>query len=743
MKRPLIVALLCLSTSMISHAQDRLVISPTDEAPKMDGVLNDRMWNEIPALKMVSLNPVAGQAPFQPTEVRITYTSKDLYVAAWMFDSNPEEIRATSKIRDDLDLTNDWFGICLDSYLDRENALMFGTNPHGLRTDTQIYNDGEGEFPMKEDWNTVWEVQTSQDEKGWYVEMRIPLSSLRYQKTGEMVLMGLGLFRYIPRSQEWDTYPAMSNEWDFWSWAKPSQYQTIEFHGIESVNPLYFSPYVLGGVEQKTSLNEAEDAYGTNTKWARNAGLDVKYGITKNLTLDLTLNTDFAQVEADDQKINLTRFSLFFPEKRQFFLERSSIFDVIYGNTGQLFYSRRIGLDNGRQVPVWGGGRLTGRMGNWDIGAMVLQTGSLFDDQTDEELVPTRNNSVLRFRRKLGINSNSYVGGMSTLILDPSGKYNWNYALDGILNVYKNDYLNFIWSQTLDSEDQGSIASLEPAKFYVDYQRRTYDGLSYDVNFTRAGSRYNPELGFEYRQDYSRLGTQVGYGWNLADRSKWIQKQSLNFMAYSYRLNETGEIETLEVEPEYDLSLQSLHSFYLQTPYQLELVKDTFYLSKEVFVPEGDYRFLQAELNYNTPTWELITGEAEISSGQFYDGWINSIKLAPSLRFAGSWILNFNYQINQISFPVRDQSLISHLAGFKLIYMYNTHLTGTSYMQYNSLIDQFIWNIRLRYNPKEGVDLYIVYNDYINSKRNDFMPPLPFSLQRTLLVKYTHTIRMR
>ncbi|MFO7617943.1 MAG: DUF5916 domain-containing protein, partial [Bacteroidales bacterium] len=602
---------------------------------------------------MVSLNPVAGKAPYQPTEVRMIHTDKYLYIGGWLYDGEPDQIRATSKIRDDLDLTNDWFGICLDSYLDKENALLFSTTPSGLRSDAQIYNDGQGSFPMK-DWNTVWEVATSRDERGWYAEMQIPLSSLRYQKTGDEVLMGLCLFRYIPRVQEWDTYPAISNKWGFWSWAKPSQYAEIVFTGIETINPLYFAPYLLGGIEQKPArVDEGED-YQVKTALDGNIGMDVKYGLTKNLTLDLTLNTDFAQVEADDQQVNLTRFSLFFPEKRQFFLERSSIFDLEFGSTGQLFYSRRIGIHNGQQVPVWGGGRLTGRLGNWDIGVLALQTGFLKDPETQEEVLPTINNSVVRLRRKIGINDNSYLGAMSTLKVDPSGRYNWNYGLDAIINTFKNDYLTVALAQTLDSDNKPNLPSPGNSKYHVGYERRAYYGPSYELGFTRAGARYNPELGFEYRQDYTLASAMGGFGWNRAQKPGILRGQQLLLTGNAYYRNEDLGLETLMLTPAYDLTLKSLHNFVLKIPIQVDNFDETFYLSTEHYVPAGQYRFIQGSAEYYTPTWEKMTATIILTGGQYYDGWIRSARLSPSFRLAGSWIISPSYRINLIDFPSRD-----------------------------------------------------------------------------------------
>lgn len=739
---PLVILGLSLS-HIAGFTQQSIVIPKAASTPKLDGKLDDPAWQGIKPFTMISLNPAAGLPPFQETEVRIIYTDCDLYVGAWLFDKEPENIRATSKVRDDIGLTNDWFAIALDTYLDKENALMFATNPAGLRTDAQLFNDGQGSGPMISAWNTFWTVVTSKDSKGWYTEMQIPLSSLRYQKTGNKVLMGLMLFRYIARKQEWDIFPSISNEWGFWSWAKSSKYQLIEFEGIETVNPLFFAPYILGGFQQSAKLNEAGDSYRSEYTWAKNAGMDVKYGLSKNLTLDLTLNTDFAQVEADDQQVNLTRFSLFYPEKRQFFLERSTVFDVSFGGGEQIFYSRRIGIYNGNQVPLWGGGRLTGRIGDWDIGAMSLQTGFLRDEETREEILPTLNNSVLRLRRKVGINSNSYIGGISTLKIDPAGNFNWNYGFDAIINTYKNDYLNVIWAQTLDSDEKPIRLSLETAKFMVDYTRRTQDGLSYDVSFSRSGARYNPELGFEFRQDYTNWGVSAGYGWDLADKPGFINKQTINLSSWGYLRNDDGQLETFTIHPYYSLQTKSMHEFGTGADIQTENLRDNFYLSNKVYVPAGNYHFTNASVSYSTPTWKVFTGGINVSAGQYYDGWISSCALSQNLKFASSWNLGLTYQFNRIGFPERDQVFNTHVAKFKVTYMFDTRWTASSYIQYNSMIDGIIWNARLRYNPREGVDFFIVYNDFINTSRQDSEPTLPFSLQRTLLLKLTYTLRVR
>jgi hypothetical protein len=735
-----IILFLCVESSLFS--QDPFIIEHLKTEPLMDGNLYEPAWDSVKAYSMIMLNPIAGNPASQRTDFKIGYSDKYLYVAGFMYDTEPGMIRAVTKKRDDMGLSNDWFGINLDVYNDNENALFFSTTPAALRLDGQIFNDGQGDFPVEQNWNTLWDVKSLVTDRGWFAEMQIPLSSLRYTITDGKVVMGFGAFRYISRLAEWDTYPKISNEWGFWSWAKPSQYKDFELSGVKSINPLYFTPYLLGGLETESVLNETEVAYNNKLAWAKAIGMDAKIGLSKNMTLDLTVNTDFAQVEADDQQVNLTRFSLFFPEKRQFFLERSSIFDFTFGSTGYLFYSRRIGIDNDQQIPIWGGGRLTGRAGPWDIGVMSLQTGFKKDPETGEEILASINNSVLRLRRQIPLNSNSYLGAMITSKVDVNGKFNIAYGFDAILNLFRNDYLNIVAARTMDS-DSGKQNLIDPSKIYLLWQRRTYKGLSYDASYSRAGNRYNPELGFEYRGNYTRYGASLGYGWIPGDKSKYLKQHKISTAYSMYSRNQDQRIESLQITPRYQFTTKKDHGLNFSFPVYYESVMNDFDLSPDAIILAGDYTFYDVMFSYASPAGNWLFWEASVSSGKFYDGWKNSFIISPSLKLGESWNIDLTYEINQIDFNTRDQKFLSHLAGFKVLYMFSTALSASSYLQYNSLAKDFIWNIRFRYNPKEGNDFYIVYNDNINSDREAYEPALPFSNQRTILLKYTYTFRIR
>ncbi|MBN2480283.1 MAG: hypothetical protein JXB19_00970, partial [Bacteroidales bacterium] len=516
----------------------------------------------------------------------------------------------------------------------------------------------------------------------------------------------------------------------------------IEFNSINSINPLYFSPYLLGGFEQKTMLNNDEDAYEPKSSWERQAGIEIKYGISKNFTLDLTVNTDFAQVEADDQQVNLTRFSLFFPEKRQFFLERSSIFDFTFGSTGRLFYSRRIGIDNGQKVPIWGGLRLTGRADTWDIGFMSLQTGFLKDNETDEEILPSINNSVFRIRKKIRLNSNSYLGGLLTSRIDFNGNYNIGFGTDAILNLFKNDYLNIVLAGTSDTTKSGHNLA-DPSKIYLQWERRTYQGLSYDVNYTRAGSEYRPAMGFEYRKDFTRFGGILRYGWIPGEKSRFLKQHQVRLNSYIYLKNLDNQVETASITPSYQFTTKKDHGFALSIPVQYESFTKDFDLSSDVYVPAGEYTFYDIQFDYSSPAGDILYWESSISSGKYYDGRKNSFAVGSAIVLGESWNIDLGYEVNRINFSSREQKFLSHLGSVRILYMYSISASASSFIQYNSLIKRFIWNVRFRYNPREGNDFYIVYNDNLNAGRSATEPELPFSNQRTVLLKYTHTFRIR
>ncbi len=493
----LILPLLTLLTvSLNCHCQSPIQIAKLDGTIKFDGIPDEPVWESTSPFPMITQIPTYGVPPSQQTDIRILYDDSYMYIGASMFVEDPEMISAFGKKRDLNSGSCDWIGVSLDTYNDKENSLLFFTNPNGIRWDATVSDDGNAEdkLPLNTNWNTFWEVKTVYEENVWHAEFKIPISSLRFRETDEKVSMGLCLYRYVPKLNEGYIFPDIPYDWGTYSNLKPSQYAEVSFQGIKPGRPLYISPYLLSGFDQTNSLNADGTAYENQLDQKLEPGIDIKYGINTNTTLDLTVNTDFAQVEADDQQFNLTRYSLVFPEKRAFFLERASVFDFGLGGPNTLFYSRRIGLHNGNPVRILGGARLVTKVNDWDIGVMDMQTSVSTD-------LPSENFGVFRAKRKV-FNQNSYAGGMVTSRIGMDGSYNLAYGIDAIIKVFGSEYVTFRWAQTFDDQNENNPFSFNPTRYQIGWERRRANGFSYSLLHTLSGTDFEPGVGLEVFQNY-------------------------------------------------------------------------------------------------------------------------------------------------------------------------------------------------------------------------------------------------
>ena len=724
----LLVFLMVLTTS--SYAQNSVVVPEMSGEVTLDGVLDEVAWTKAAQFQLLMHSPQNNVKPTESSVAYIMYDDRYLYIAGQLNDSEPDLIQSPTKKRDDLGLQNDWFGLFLDTFNDKENALAFMSTPSGLRTDYQTFNDAQGDFPINADWNTFWDVEVSQNENGWSVEMRIPISSLRFQDLDGMVTMGIAIIRYIPRKSEWSSYPNISNQWGFWSPFKPSQFLNITFVNLNSRKPLYIAPYLLGGITQRNLQENDQSEYELENTTKLEPGLDVKFGLTSNLTADITLNTDFAQVEADNQQVNLTRFSLFFPEKRLFFLERSSTFDFGFGEQDRLFYSRRIGIQDGEPTRIYGGARVVGRVGSWDLGFLSMQTDASGD-------INTQNSSVLRLRRQI-INENTNVGGMLTSLLGADGSQNIAYGLDGVFKLSGQNYLTTAWAQTFNEDEGLTLLSTEPARFRINLENRDYAGFIYNLDYSYSGESYDPGLGFQNRSNFSQFSNRVGFGWIPEDHS-FINRHQLRMSGMLITSNTTGSTESAEIGPVYSLTTKNSQSLNIDTKYSYENIPESFDLSDDVSVPAGIYEFWGSNFSYESSSAKLYGVEISGYTGTFFDGWRHTVGLSPRWNVSSSLDLSGLLQVNYITFPERNERLTASVARVRLLYMFNTKFSVSAFSQYNSLANGIVSNLRIRYNPREGNDLYIVLNEVSNTDRNRLNPMLPFTDNRTILLKYTYT----
>ena len=735
-----------LTTAAVAFPQEQVSISRIKGEFKFDGIVDDQCWQNVNPLVMTMHIPTFGNTPSEKSEVMLCYDDTYLYISARLYDNNPSDMLITSKKRDEMQVAGEQLMLIFDSFNDKENGLGFATTPTGLRSDFTIAKDaigmfgGPGQGPFNMSWNTFWDVKTTINDKGWFAEIRIPFSSMRFKEKDGKIVMGLICIRNIAHKNEVDVFPAIPPNWGMTSAYRPSKAQEITFEGLKSRKPFYIAPYVIGGFQNDYSINSSSTAYDLTKSQKLNAGLDIKYGLTNNLTMDLTINTDFAQVEADDEQINLTRFSLFFPEKRTFFQERSSVFGFDFEHGSSLFYSRRIGLNNGGQVPIYGGARVTGMIGKWDLGFLDMQTHAVNQGTGQSNPLTSENFGILRMRRQV-INENSYVGGIFTTRVGVDGTYNIAYGADGIFKITGNDYLNVKVAQVSDKTSDNKLLSLNATQLYVDWNRFTQKGLNYDFTYSRSGKDFNPGIGFITRNNYANYSGMAGYGW-IPGESSAIQSHQIGINAMSYFDNATNSAQSLMAGIMYEFNLKSGYGGMVFINHQYENVSDTFNFSKNTFVPSGQYGFNQFETHLSSPHTNKFVLGIDFIGGSFYDGSIISIGASPSWNLGSALQLGLTYNHNLVKFNNRNQTFRGGITGFKASVMLSTKLSLSTFIQYNSADNNVMTNFRFRYNPREGNDFYIVLNEGRNTYRDVENPRLPLYNNRSLLLKYTYTFTL-
>jgi hypothetical protein len=728
-----------------------LVINRLSQPVIFDGIPDEDAWNSITPVKLTMHSPVFGKEPTEFTDVRICYDKSYFYVGARLQYQDPAMIRSVTLKRDYMGMGSDWLGIILDTFNDKENGMAFFTTPDGLRFDANIQRDAfvylPDQQPMNISWNSFWDVLTKQDINGWTSEVRIPISSLRFQNQNDEVRMGMIILRWMPAKNEIDIFPAIPPNWGPNSMIKPSQAKEILLRGLKPVKPLYIAPYILGGFESTNELNEAETKYIKSNKPTFEAGLDLKYGISKGLIMDLTANTDFAQVEADDQQINLTRFSLYFPEKRLFFLERASIFDFTLGGNSNLFYSRRIGLsdddEDPQRVRIYGGGRITGRIKDWDVGFLDMQTAPLrmnLSSGTPRSVLPSENFGALRFRRQV-INENSYVGTMVTSRLGTDGSYNVAYGFDGIFRVFGDDYLELRWSQTFEDSIKNNSLK-EPSLLMATWERRANKGIKYGLGYTQSGIHFNPGIGFEMLDDYTVLRANLGYGWISGEKSKLYSHTPETRVMYRTYIDD-GSLMSFTNFTGWTFQTKSQWQGSLNFVYNIENLRDSLELSEgEVYVIPDRYEYANFMGNIVTPMSKSFFTILMTETGQYYDGSRISVRLQPTWNISRHFELGGTYNFDYVRFKSRGEEMTNHIVGLKALCMFNTRLSLNAYIQYNTALHGVISNFRLRYNPKEGNDLYLVFNDDRNTDLQREIPNLPVYGSRAVMLKYTYTFNL-
>jgi hypothetical protein len=693
----------------------------------VDGRLDDPEWQQVPALPLTMYLPVFRGTPTQRTEIRVAYDDEYFYVGGWFYDTDPSGIRVNSLYRDRWN-GDDALAIYIDAFNDDQNAKWFGTTPAGMRFDLLVSDDGN---TSNENWDAFWISRTTVTAEGWFAEVRIPFSTIGFRVDAEgRAVMGLTVTRLVSRLDERVTFPAIDPRFPF---RRPSAAQDVVLRGVRSRTPLHVTPYVLGGAS-RNYVPRADGSFSRLTDRPADIGLDVRYPLSGNLTLDLTANTDFAHVEADGQQVALDRFPLFFPERRRFFQEASSTFDFVGAGGTRLFHSRRIGLTpSGAPVTILGGARLVGKVGAWDVGLLQMQT----DDHGDR---PGENFGVLRLRRPL-FNPASTAGMMLTTYYG-GGRHNIALGADTSLRVRGDDYVGVKWAATTDSGDQDAATIGSRSLFDVRWDRRTQRGLSYTWQFTRSGRDYHPELGFMPRRDFTTANV-VSNWFFFTDDHPYFRRIYPGALAFSTFRNSDGALESGQYAFWVQWDTKAGGGGWLEPKWFHENVLVPFTIGNRISIPAGAYDFADFQVAHTMPTGRKLRADVDFRTGTYFDGRRTQLIVSPTWNVNRHLELGGDYQLSALRFPVRDQADDIHLLRLRVRTALDARASGNAFVQYNSTTERVDLNFRLRYAVAEGTDLWLVYNEGLDTGRDRDILQMdrfsPLSMSRALTVKYTHT----
>ncbi|MCH9647662.1 MAG: carbohydrate binding family 9 domain-containing protein [Deltaproteobacteria bacterium] len=682
-----------------------------DQELQVDGYLDEEIWQTAPiAAGFSQRTPTEGAPISQHTEFRVAFTSTTLYLGFRANDTQPEKLVAKEMLRDGALYRDDGLVVLLDTFHDHRNAYLFETNPNGAKTDALITDEGRD---RNFEWDGVWEVAVQRDDQGWTAEYAIPFSTLRFDPT--LTTWGLNVRRLVRRD----------NEIAFWApiGLDANVFRVSRFghlNGLQAPKPglnLQIKPFVTAGLNEQDGI-DSEDA---------EVGLDVKWAVTRNLALDLTYNTDFAEVEADDLQVNLTRFSLFFPEKREFFLENSGIFTFGPGAPDlDLFFSRNIGIGpEGEQVPVSWGARLTGRVGGWNLGFLDAQTESL-TSEVSGETIPTTNWGVLRLQRNLG--DRSTVGVLATQ-KSPSGlDSHQTFGIDANLKPTDHLEITAFWASSQGGEVDESLDDQEWAGGAgIEWSNGIWD---WELEYQEIRGDFNPEMGFLRRQGVRRYQGEFSF------RPRSARERIRNF-AWGLEVDTItrldDSLESLEVEAHvFGISSEKGNRLNLFAEHLVEDLEEPFEIRSGIVIPAGRYEFENGVLAGSTDISRTFSVQGNLRAGSFFNGTRQSANATLRYRPNRHLSSETTWAINQIDLPAGDFE--TNLIRERLTYSFTPDLSLRGFVQYSDADELFALNVRFNWIYRPGADLFVVYNQTWNA------PSLgDLALKdRQLIVKFTY-----
>jgi hypothetical protein len=697
-------------------------------APTIDGnVTDDAAWSGAPAIDSFwQIQPQAGDPASQRTHVLVGFTEQALYIGFIAFDTEPLEIISTDSRRDSSLDDTDSFRVLIDGLLDRQNGYVFGTNPACIEFDGQVVREGQnqtisgGEGGLNTNWDTPWTVATATSDIGWSAEMEIPFTSLRFG-SAEVQTWGFNFERRIRRNNEVAFWAPLSQERNLY---QVSEAGSIEGIRVPRQRNLQLTPYVLAKTRDGGNLAESESD--------EEVGFDLKYSITPSLTLDATYNTDFAQVEVDEQQVNLDRFSLFFPEKRAFFLENAGQFTVGNSQEAELFFSRRIGIADGTPVPIEGGARLSGKIGQrTNVGFLRMTSEAVTD------LAPRNDYSVARVNRELP--NRSSIGGIfidrqgdgslpfdrnhDGVPDDPSLDENQTYGLDGRWGIRDNGLLQAWFAETstpgLDGKDDAFSLSGE----YNDAD------WTYGAGYTEVGGAFNPEVGFLTRRDYRKVEGRVFRRVRPMNMGSFFElRPHIVYRGY-WDFEDFQETGYLHMDTHWEF--QSGREFHTGYNLTTEGLQQSFDIVPGVTVPAGTYHEHEAQLVYQGNASAPLNFDLRWTVGGRFGGDRSVIEPSIRYRFGDKFSSEFTYVSNDYELPVPGGDFTADLWRVRLSYSFSPRMLVQLLTQYNEIEDTVSSNLRFSWLQSASTGLYFVYNEI--DERGFGAPPRG----REYIIKYS------
>lgn len=690
-----------------------------EQMPVIDGeVLQDEVWQNVTAIDQLwQTKPNAGFPASEKTEIRIGYTSTTFYLSVVCFDTAPEKL-VVSDARRDATLDNtDSFLFILDTYHDGQNGFIFGTNSIGIEYDGQVDNEGQGNFSVARlqtgviggfnlNWDASWTVKALVGDFGWSAEFAIPLRTLRFA-SGKDQVWGVNFQRNIRKTNEIAYWAPLPIQFDL---KRLSLEGTLTGLNLQSPGNLKLIPYALGRVSRDF------DEVPSETKFKPEFGADVKYSITPAVTLDLTYNTDFAQVEVDQEQVNLDRFNLFFPEKRPFFLENAGQFTV--GSPGEvdLFFSRRIGIGpEGEIVPIIGGARVSGKIKNTNIGFL-----NLFTDDVSELGIEENNFTVARINQQLAQRSS-----LGAIFVNRQGMgekdndYNRTYALDGKWGIGKKATISGFYAQT-DTPD--TTSSEHAFKLLASYE---WNGLRSSLGYSEVGQGFNPEVGFLLRSAYRKPEANIFK--QIRMNGKFGLLEVRPHVTYRSYWTYSGIQETSYLHVDNHWAWINGLEIHTGINFTTEGVVKAFEISDDIFVPVGTYHHQEAQIVFMTNLSKpLYLSTRSILGGSFGGKrYLNTGTLG--IRIGDKFNSEYSLALNDVRLPGGD--FLATIFGARISYSFKPRINLQSFIQYNS--EEDLWSLNIRFNILEDANtgLFVVYNDVYSGGGPS---------NRSFTVKYTH-----